>query len=147
MRPRTSNPCGPHRPYRSRAEASARASWHFIDALCEVPGGAATGGVPLQLGAPLAHRAHAGEGQETDRMIPSVRLAQALFSVWLSIASRSCLVDGAACQECVVSWQVAEDMALSLDMALSVGRSFDRERQERIWQERLDAALVAGVAW
>ncbi len=29
MRPRTGNPCGPHRPYRSRAEASARASWHL----------------------------------------------------------------------------------------------------------------------
>lgn len=39
------------------------------------------------------------------------------------------------------SWSVA------LDLALSAGRAFDRDRQQAIWQARLDETLVAGVAW
>ena len=86
-----------------------------------------------------------------DRLIPSVDEAAwdyvgAIAAVvWLDL--RCWCRGGPRCAYCCWADNQAEAASVALDMALSVGRSFDRARQQAIWQARADAALVAGVAW
>lgn len=115
-----------------------------IDALCEVSVWAGAGGVPLRLGASLAHRPHAGEGPAADRMIPSVDEAVEQWRWWTEIF-RTYRHQG--CPYCEAIWRRQEAASVALDMAMSVGRSFDRARQQAIWEESLRKTLVAGVAW
>ncbi len=79
-----------------------------------------------------------------DRLVPSVAEAEAQWRWW---TERFRTYRHQGCPYCASIWQRQEAASLALDVALSVGRSFDRARQQAIWQERADEALVMGVAW
>ena len=80
-----------------------------------------------------------------DHMIPSVEDAQRRFANRLAVQGTAW--HDVPCRLCRVIYQDAENAALALDLARSVGRRFDRQRQQAVWQAREDAALVRSVAW
>lgn len=82
-----------------------------------------------------------------DRLVPSVEDAEDRFNTVWFIAEQPCAFAGQSCLPCGLWWQAAENAAPALDMALSVGRRFDRDRQQAVWQAREDAALVRSVAF
>lgn len=77
-------------------------------------------------------------------LIPSVAVAEAAYQFW---AERARYDRHQGCHLCDLIWRQQEAASVALDNALSVGRSFDRARQQAIWQQREDAALRASVAW
>lgn len=88
----------------------------------------------------------------TRHMVPSVEDAANQYAgteymrdIWASFCG--CRDRCYQCASCCSAAAVVDAAALALDMALSVGRQFDRAEQQRRWQAREDAALTASVAW
>lgn len=71
--------------------------------------------------------------------------AREMDAIWASFCG--CRDRCHQCSPCCWSAGRVSSAALALDNALSVGRRFDRDRQQAIWQQREDAALLKSVAW
>lgn len=82
-----------------------------------------------------------------DRLIPSVEDAALRFRHWFTYSELGRQHGRRGAEMTAWVHPHVENAALALDMALSNGRRFDRDRQQAIWQALLDKRLRSEVAW